>query len=517
MSLNSHKETDIMKKRHARKFIYTSLLLTFLLLGSCSWPSDETSKARLVLEPCSPEIEGQKDLAELNALCGEYEVSENRETNEGRKITLNVAVIPSLAKAKPDPIFLLAGGPGQAATENPWMIMPWVKKLRTYRDIVLVDQRGTGSSNPLDCMPDGELAFEEMFKVRIPSSEIAKCVQSYDADLTRYTTDIAMDDLNEVREALGYGKINIYGGSYGTRAALVYLRRHEDTVRSLVIEAVAPMEMKIGYFAAEDAERAIGLLLTHCEEDGECSNAFPGLRGKLSGLISSLEETPAEVELAHPRTGELHKVTVGVETLRMVLFSSLYDTVRAALIPLSIIKAYDGDFSVIAALLEMQGRDAENISGGMQAAVLCNEDLAGIDEDLPDAGSSLNVFSKREMVSFFSEHCDFFKGANLPDSYFAPVKSTVPALVLSGEMDPITPPRWGETASANLKRSKHVVVPGMGHGVSSNMCVSNMIVETIENASAESIEMDCLKGISSFPVFLKNTGPVTASKKVNGQ
>ncbi len=485
------------------------------LVSACGALDDrEKKEPKLVLHPCSYEVEDQEELVELGALCGKYDVWEDREAKKGRRISLKVVFIPALTKAKPDPVFLLAGGPGQAATEIPWMQMPWVKKLRHYRDIVLVDQRGTGASNPLDFIKPGEkIPFKELFKPSDRDPEVEEIIKNYDADLTKYTTDIAMDDLNEVRDALGYDRINIYGGSYGTRAALVYLRRHEDTVRSLVIDGVAPMEMKLVDAFAEDGERAMGLLLSHCENDERCQKAFPNLRQKLNELIVNLKEKPAQVQLNHPRTGETVNVTVHAETLQMTIFGALYDTLRSALIPLAVERAHEGDFSVFGALLEYASGGAEQISHGMQKAVLCNEDLAHIDEGEEDTGSDQRVFSRHQFVSSFQQYCDCFQGMAKTSSYFDSVTSEVPALVLSGELDPVTPPRWGEIASKNLTNSRHVVVPEMGHGVAVNGCVSNMIVEHIENASPAGIETECVKGIERFPVFLTNTGPIAMEKR----
>jgi len=272
------------------------------------------------------------------------------------------------------------------------------------------------------------------------------------------------------------------------------------------------MEMKLVDAFAEDGERAMGLLLTHCENDEGCKKAFPNLRQKLNELIFNLKEKPARVQLKHPRTGEPISVTVNVETLRMTLFTSLYDTLRSSLIPMAVECAHSGDFSVFGALLEYASGGAEQISHGMQKSVLCNEDLAFLDDGAEDTGSDQRVFSRHHMVSSFKEYCDCFQGAAKPVSYFDSVTSEVPALVLSGELDPVTPPRWGEIASKNLKNSKHVVVPGMGHGVATNGCVSNMIVEHIENASPAGIETECVKGIKRFPVFLTNTGPIATEE-----
>ncbi|MDJ0763554.1 MAG: alpha/beta hydrolase [Myxococcota bacterium] len=503
-----------MKIRHVERFVRASIpIAAFVLLNSCRGPSAETSQARLVLEPCSHEVEGQEELAELNALCGKYDVWENRKRKEGRKISLNIAVVPALGKAKPDPLFLLSGGPGQAATEDKWFPMfPWVKKLRIHRDIVLVDQRGTGSSNPLDCEPDGGIAnvpLKEMFQLRRPIDETADCVKKWDADLHQYTTDVAMDDLNEVREALGYDKINIYGISYGTRAAHVYLRRHENTVRSIVLEGTVPMEMRILDGSAEDGNRAMGLLLDHCERDKNCSEVFPTLRDDLNTLIESLLRSPAKVRLSHPRKGETQEVIIGVESFRMLLFTALYDSITTALIPLAITKAKNGDFSIIATILESRSAVAEVISTGMQKAVLCNEDFIVLDRsEESDGGPRKGVFSRKEMLGIMSQHCDLFEGANLPDTYFEPVRSKVPALVISGELDPVTPPRWGDITAKNLNNARHIVIPGTGHGAINNPCVSKMIVKFVDNASSAGIDTDCLKHFKRFPIFLSETGPM---------
>jgi pimeloyl-ACP methyl ester carboxylesterase len=509
---------------HLRKPVPHLCLLAAVCLAaaSCAQGEDEPGlKRSLALKPCVQDLERKANLAAIDALCGTLEVWENRKTKNGRKIALNIAVIPALAaQPKPDPIFILAGGPGQAATEIDWVnVFPWAKKLRIHRDIVLVDQRGTGASNPLDCNPDGGVSLQRMFEPRSDEAiekarrDMEACVEEFDADPHQYTTDVAMDDLDEVRTALGYAEINIWGGSYGTRAAHVYLRRHGETVRSAVLSGVAPLEMKIMMDAAEDGDRALAMLFSDCEKDPACRDAFPELRDNLKALLTRLNETPEKVQLSHPRTGEIEEVTIGPETVRMLLFSSLYDTQRSALIPLAVKSALAGDFRVFAALAEIGVAFQEEMSAGMQAAVLCNEDLAGVKEGSVDAGPKTGVFSQEEMVSIFKLPCPFYEGADLPASYFAPVTSDVPTLILSGDLDPITPPRWGKIASRNLRRSKHIVVPGTGHGVSHYKCVSDMVVTFIEEASADNLDTACLKDLSRFPIFLRQSGPFTAPKK----
>jgi pimeloyl-ACP methyl ester carboxylesterase len=485
---------------------------------------ERATKARLVLGPCNEDVEHQKNLARVNALCGTFEVFENAKTKKGKKIALNVAVIPALA-SKPikDPVFIITGGPGSAATES-WRLeySPWGEKLHINRDIVLIDQRGTGASNPLDCYPDGGIPFEELFEFERFKEKSFKrmeaCVKNYDADVHHYTTDVAMDDLNEVRLALGYQKINIWGSSYGTRAALVYLRRHGDTVRSVVLEAIAPLEMKI-LGNSVDGNRAMDKLLADCKKDSECNNAFSGLDKKLRTLLFRLKKSPITTRLVHPRTGEIKEVTIEAPVIRGILFSTLYDPVLSALVPLAIEKAYHGDFSVFATMTDMKAEVGKYFSFGMQSAVLCNEDLAHMtdEETKPDAGPDSGIFIQKEMTSVFRDICPFFDGASVPESYFDSVVSDVPVLILSGDLDPITPSRWGDLAALKLGNSRHVVVPGSGHGVSHHQCVSKMIVDFIDDATATGIETSCLKAHGRPPFFIDHLGPVASPKKKGGR
>lgn len=462
-------------------------------------------------------IESENGIAlrSLDARCGTFEVFENRRTNEGRKIPLNIAVVPALARRpKSDPLFLLAGGPGQAATELAPLINMAFKKVRTQRDIVLVDQRGTGQSNPLECDPRDEDDLTTFFELEPDQQEIERCVAGFDAELDLYTTDIAMDDLNDVRSALGYGQINLWGGSYGTRAALVYLRRHGDSVRTAVLDGVAPPAMRILVHAPEDAEQALNKLVGDCERAPSCVAQFPGLKTKLTGLLHRLESQPVEASLRHPRTGKPFTVRITREIISMILFAALYDTPSSALVPLAISKAHDdGDFAIFTALVESRSELGKTISQGMQAAVLCNEDLsaqglAGITADFKG-----ELFRSRPFIEPLQKYCHYFAGAQLPKDYFAAVRSEVPVLILSGELDPITPPRWGKSAAQNLPNSTHIVVSGVGHGTTHYSCVARMIAEFVERGGSANLTTDCLEPIKRFPFFLQPTGPIAVSAK----
>ena len=194
----------------------------------------------------------------VDAYCGSLKVYENRATKQGRQIDLNIVVLPALrSDAAPDPLFFLAGGPGQGAAKLAKVVREIFRRVQSDRDIVLVDQRGTGKSNPLDCNSDDDSLQAIMETNEQVLDRLKACQAKYDADLTLYTTPIAMDDLDDVRAFLGYDKINVYGGSYGTRAALVYMRQHGDRVRSAILDGVAPTNMRLPLYFPRDTQRAL--------------------------------------------------------------------------------------------------------------------------------------------------------------------------------------------------------------------------------------------------------------------
>src|SRR5207244_12853121 len=224
-------------------------LRVFAFVGSSSQP---VSGVLAGPEPCRlPGIDEE-------LLCGRLTVFENRLTRAGRTIDLSVVVLPAFDQnTKAEPLFDLAGGPGAAATESATFYAGQGKGYRRRRDVVLVDQRGTGKSNPLS-LP-GKRTPEDYPSEMSPVDCVKSLRQTLErrADLTQYTTSIAMDDLDDVRARLGYDRINLIGSSYGTRAALVYLRQHPERVRTVTLIGVAPTYLKM---PCEDAQAAAGVM-----------------------------------------------------------------------------------------------------------------------------------------------------------------------------------------------------------------------------------------------------------------
>ncbi len=474
-------------------------------LGACRGSAVDADAADGGIELHACRLPGVRE-----AECGTVEVFEDRAAAAGRRISLRVAVIPAVARfPEPDPLFVLVGGPGQAATEVAPVMVGALDRIHRERDIVLVDQRGTGSSNPLDCEPEDESAASEMrelFRVDLPMDRLTACRRGYDADLAAYTTPVAMDDLDEVRARLGYEQINLWGGSYGTRAALVYLRRHEAHVRSVILDGVAPVSMKLPLFMARDGQRALDLALDACEADAPCRKQFPRLRSTLEELLRGLEQSPARVELEHPRTGEPTRVEIERDAVTGILRGALYTPETAALVPTVIQRAHAGDFQPLAALALTGASVSESLSLGMFLSVVCSEDIPQV-TDAERESAALGTSFGPGMYDAVAAACADWPRATVPAGYGEPVQSDVPVLVFSGELDPATPPSWGEDVARHLARSKHVIVPGVGHGTWHRGCVPELMADFIDRASVDGIDPACTQHLHRPPFFVSYAGP----------
>jgi pimeloyl-ACP methyl ester carboxylesterase len=480
-------------------------LLSLALAAACA--PNATPSAIERLHPCAT-AEGPTD-----AFCGTYKVFENRATKQGRTIDLKIVLLPALGnEPRPDPLFFLAGGPGQGAAEMARPLRGLFGRVQADRDIVLVDQRGTGKSNPLNCKTDDDSLAGLNEAMDKAMARLRTCMERLDADLRLYTTPIAMDDLNEVRQYLGYDTINLYGGSYGTRAALVYLRQHEPTVRSVILDGVAPPDMRLPLFFARDAQRALDRMLADCDADRVCHSKYPQLATRLRTLVKELDATPAQVNLTHPRTGIAEDVSVDGEFVANVLFGALYAPLTSALLPELIARAERRDFQGLLALATASDGGESNMSMGMQLSVVCAEDYPRITPDQIEKAAGHTVFSTH-LLTARMRACEFWPKGEIAASFYEPVTSAVPTLVMSGDLDPVTPPEWGESVLPHLKNSRHVIVPATGHGAITTGCGMRIATQFIESASVDKLETSCLDALKRPPFFLTPAGPDPAGSK----
>ncbi len=437
-----------------------------------------------------------------DVLCATYPVWENREARQGRKIGLNIVIIPALAADKqPDPVFDLAGGPGQGITD----LAQWYARgyLRKKRDVVLVDQRGTGKSNPLHCSMMGEpvdlrIAARDMFPVEAIKECRAKLEKA--ADLTQYTTAAFADDLNEVRQWLGYGKINLKGGSYGTRAAQVYWRRHPETVRSVTLVAVAPVDLYIPLRHAYSGQRALDLLLAECASQPGCRAAFPDTKADLKAVRERIDKGAA-VTLANKRTGQKQKVQpawgVVAEGIRFLMYGQ-----GGGSLPLQIRKAAQGDLAPLVQMAVESGLNIHDaIATGLELSVTCSEDLPFITEEMirkETAGTLLGDYRIRQQKAA----CAVWPRGKVPADTHELIHSDVPVLLISGERDSVTPPEYAEHASRYMTNRLHVVVPRGSHGGAGD-CTDNLIRDFLDNASVQGLEPSCAASVYGPTEFMK--------------
>lgn len=487
--------------------------LLLLLVAGCR-PTGPTGPVRsATLTPCH--VTGLDE----ESLCGTIEVWEDRAARAGRRIPLRVLVVPSVRPVpEPDPLFFLAGGPGQGATGVAAQVIGAFDGLHERRDLVFVDQRGTGASNRLDCEDDEDATLDEVLGHDLPTGRLAACRDGLDADLSQYTTPVAMDDLDEVRAALGYERINLYGASYGTRAALVYLRRHPDRVRTLVLDGAAPPSMRLFLEFASDAEAAFEAAVRDCAAEPACRAAFPDPAGDLATLLA---QPPGRVEVTHPRSGERSEVTVDRDMLASSVRALLYAPELTALLPLDLAAARGGDVgpllaqvlavngaSVGGALVDGPGslRPDGGLALGMMLSVVCTEDVDRYTRE-EAVEAARGTFLGPSLATHMIEACADWPRGTLPAGYHDVVRGDAPTLVLSGALDPVTPPRVGAEAAAGLTHVVHGVAPGAAHNVVFRGCADDLVEQLVESGSVEGLDTSCLDRVNRSAFFVDAAGP----------
>jgi len=346
----------------------------------------------------------------------------------------------------------------------------------------------------------------------VPSLEeleesLRDCLANLSGDPRFYTTTIAMQDLDAVREAMGYDRINIYGVSYGTRAALTYLQSFPQRVRAMVLDGVVPQDLALGMTWARDAQRSFDLMVGRCAEDPACGERFPKLAESLPGLLEWLEEEPVRLTLDHPVSGQPMDVELAAETLAVIVQRFSYVPQTVALLPLLLHDAYESrDLRRLAAQAVIAEQIGGNMATGMSNSVLCSEDEPFFDGE-EAARLSEGTYLADLQTELLKLICSIWPRNEAPAGFKAAVVSAVPALLLSGEADPVTPPEYGDRVAATLSRSRHWVAPGIGHNVLPHGCVADLVEEFIEAGAAEDLDPSCIADIEPSPFFLSPAGP----------
>jgi pimeloyl-ACP methyl ester carboxylesterase len=469
-----------------------ALLLALLaaIPPSLAAPASEQAP-RISLTPCT--------VAGLAARCGTHDVFEDRRTRTGRRIGLRVVVLPALSgKPKPDALVYLAGGPGAAATGDASLFAGSLAPLRAERDVVLVDLRGTGGSNPLDC----DLGLGLLTRPIAPSA-LAACRRSLEAraDLRLYTTAIAMDDLDEVRAALGYPAVDLLADSYGTFAAQIYLRHHGGRVRAAILEGVMPPEPDAFLSYAEDAEHAIDSLFTACAAQPACHAAFPRPREELDEVLHRLAARPVTVSVKAGDDQPDAPIELTRDLFAGTLRVRLYSARAAARVPRAIHRAFRGDYADMAhAAWLIERASGEGLSQGLMLSVDCAEGLRAI---TPAAISrrAAGTFLGPEPLRRRLAACQSWPRGDPPDGLTQPLAAAPPVLLLSGELDPVTPPASAERVRRTLPGSFHLKVRGQSHAIESP-CVTRLLAAFLAAGSARGLDASCLAHLPPIPFEL---------------
>jgi pimeloyl-ACP methyl ester carboxylesterase len=430
-----------------------------------------------------------------------------------------VAVVEAEAGAKePDPIFFLAGGPGQAASEVWPAVAPALARAARRRDVVVVDQRGTGRSARLDCEPERKAAGGDDLAEELDADQekalarLKACGErlAKEHDLARFRSEDFARDLDLVRAALGAERIDLVGGSYGTRAALVYARLFPQRVRAMVLDGVAPLAMPVGAMFERDAARALEVGFARCRADAACRAAHPDPAGDLAALLAQLTRKPEQVTLRDPVSGARRTVPIDADTLRQLVLLLAYTPETVALVPPLLAEARRGDLAPITALGVAGGRDAQAaISRPLQLAVLCAEDAPFYPAERPAPGPFGETVRR-----MFERACAVFPHGAVDPSFRDPVRSDAPTLLLSGEADPVTPPSWAAIAAQTLPRSRQLTLAGQGHGTLLRGCMPRVIAQflgesgQVEPLDPAQVDAACLDRVKPQPFFLDLAGPM---------
>jgi pimeloyl-ACP methyl ester carboxylesterase len=419
---------------------------------------------------------------QVPARCGTLLVPENRDTGLGRTIGLRVVVVPARRKpARRDAFAYLAGGPGAAATASTAVVVGLWRGVNERRDIVLVDQRGTGGSHELECPPPAEDETDL-------GAYLDRCRSSLDGDPTRYGSAAAADDLDDVRAALGYTKLDVYGVSYGATLAQIYLTRHPSSVRTVVLDGGTRVDIPFMGRYAQNGQRALDVIARRCSAVKACARAFPTWVTQLRSLIEAWNAQPVRVTTTETLSGD---------GLAGVIQSMSRTAEQAASIPLVVSRAAAGVYGPLARFVE----GGETTRSIMFWSIWCNERWVGLDAQSAsgtyldgNAAASLDLY--RTVCALFPTHQEPTSSQTLPHS-------NVPLLALVGGADPQDPIGNLDGLTASLPNARIVVAPGQGHGVGQYGCLPDLVARFVARGSARGLDIRCARKIAAPPFVLR--------------
>jgi len=436
--------------------------------------------------------------------CGSLTVPLHHDQPDGGSLEMAFYRLPAhSATPAPDPIVVIPGGPGQSGGSIVSMTAQLLDATNVDRDIIVIDPRGTGQSGKLACDVEDEDFVEDPAVIR---ADTIACRDALDTDLTAYGSEAVADDLELLRQALGAPQLNIWGGSWGTRAALVFARRYPESTRLMVLDSVAPTDWTIGASMGADAQQALQKVFEACAGESGCSEAFPTVPRRFNQLLNRLDARPHQDDLAHPLTGATREVEFNALRMASAVRGMLYSDAMIRVLPYTVIQAYEGRYAPLYAASESFNTGLDDIAFGMMLSVLCSEDIGALTADAVPAAETTS-FLGEQIFQFWQTACSVWPKHAVADDFHEPVTSDIPSLLITGSWDPVTPPYTAYQAAETLSNSRVLEVQGAAHIASTRGCVPELTAEFIDTADPSALDAACVNDIKPKAFFIDATGP----------
>jgi pimeloyl-ACP methyl ester carboxylesterase len=479
-----------------------TVLATLLLLAAANASAQPT----LELEDCR--ISAGPGYPGIKARCGTLLRPLNPADPEAGQLELAVAVVPALnLDPEPDPVVPLAGGPGGSAIQFYAAYAAAFEPLRRNRDVLLLDQRGTGGSERMDCPFDDDIV-EGQYDDEQTREFTASCLEQLPHDPRYFTTSIAIADLEALRLALDYPSLNLLGTSYGTRVAQHFARRYPDATRTLVLDGVVPPQLPLGPEIATEAQRAIDDILRRCLDDDACGERFPEIDLDFASIRTQLKNAAVHVEIPDPLTGKNQSFAFGSNELAAAIRLLAYQPRSVAIIPLLIHEAASGNFVPLAAQFQLTVSSlADALALGMHNSVVCSEDLPFIDRSTIDVAALDASYIGAMQLEALETICSVWPRGPVDTDLATPLATDIPVLLLSGDADPITPPRYADLAAVELVNARHLIGDRQGHGQIAAGCMPRLVAEFVAAADPSAPDRSCMDDAFVMPFFLDFSGP----------
>jgi pimeloyl-ACP methyl ester carboxylesterase len=479
--------------------------------ASAADTTDSLRVGTLLLQRCEIGRRGIAGVGTARAYCTRFDVPENWSAPSGRHIALRVAIVRSVAvHSDADPVVFLDGGPGGAATEDYPAIAPALTLLRERRDILLIDQRGTGGSNALAC---GSSTAADQPPAATPKprdlSTSLQLLQQCLAAVRRhaapehYTTTDAIRDLEAIRQALGAPLLNLLGVSYGTRVAQQYAARYPGWVRSVVLDSAVPNTLALGNDHARNLERVLRLLFARCNAEEPCRRSFGDSYATLYQLRDRLRAQPQSLTVRDPSDYQPLQLDFSAEDLTAIVRINAYNPITAALLPLTLYQADHGNYAPLVSQKKWISDDlGSELTGGMELSVVCAEDADLLSSRPEDAATLLG----NDQIAKIKSACSVWPRGDRPTDFHLPLASTLPVLLLAGQYDPVTPPSYATELLRTLPNARVLLAPGQGHAVIGSGCMPRLVRQFIDELNPRTLDDSCLLQLGDIPAFIDFNG-----------